>query len=61
MPAGRSGDRRERGGVQGKLRGLDVREVENQQWESGISSSVRVGVEALVTANPRIAAVVLML
>ena len=43
------------------LRGFDVLEAENQQWESGISSSVRVGVEALVTANPRIAAVVLML
>jgi len=43
------------------LRGLDVFEAENQQWESGISSSVRVGMEALVTANPRIAAVVLML
>ena len=42
------------------LRGLDVLEAENQQWESGISSSVRVGVEALVTANPRIAAVILM-
>jgi molybdenum cofactor cytidylyltransferase len=43
------------------LRGLDVQEAENQQWESGISSSVRVGIEALVTANPRTAAVVLML
>jgi molybdenum cofactor cytidylyltransferase len=43
------------------LRGLDVREAENEQWKSGISSSVRVGIEALVTANPRIAAVVLML
>ena len=43
------------------LRALDVLEVENQQWESGISSSVRVGIEALVTPNPRIAAVVLML
>jgi molybdenum cofactor cytidylyltransferase len=43
------------------LRGLDVREAENQQWESGISSSVRVGIEALVTANAKIAAVVLML
>jgi len=43
------------------LRGLDVREAENQQWESGISSSVRVGIEALVTANPQSAAVVLML
>ena len=43
------------------LRGLNVREAENQQWESGISSSVRVGIEALVTANPQIPAVVLML
>ena len=43
------------------LRGLDVREAENQQWESGISSSVRVGIEALVTVNPQAAAVVLML
>ena len=43
------------------LRGLDVLEAENQQWEFGISSSVRVGIEALVTPNPRIAAVVLML
>jgi molybdenum cofactor cytidylyltransferase len=43
------------------LRGLDVREAENLQWESGISSSVRVGIEALVTANPQIAAVVLTL
>jgi molybdenum cofactor cytidylyltransferase len=43
------------------LRGLDVQEAENQQWESGISSSVRVGIEALVTANPQTAAVLLML
>jgi molybdenum cofactor cytidylyltransferase len=43
------------------LRGLDVREAENQQWESGISSSVRVGIEALVTESPRTVAVVLML
>ena len=43
------------------LRGLDVQEAENQQWESGISSSVRVGIEAVITASPQIAAVVLML
>ena len=43
------------------LRGLDVQEAENQQWESGISSSVRVGIEALITASPQTAAVVLML
>jgi len=43
------------------LRGIDVREAENQQWESGLSSSVRVGIEAVVTANPQTAAIVLML
>jgi molybdenum cofactor cytidylyltransferase len=43
------------------LRGLDVREAENQQWESGISSSVRVGIEAAVRANSRTGAVALML
>jgi molybdenum cofactor cytidylyltransferase len=43
------------------LRGFDVREAENPQWESGISSSLRVGIEAVVTANPEAIAVVLML
>lgn len=42
------------------LRGLDLQEAENQQWESGLGSSVRVGIEAVVTLNPQIAAVVLM-
>ncbi len=43
------------------LCGLDVQEAENQQWESGMRSSVCVGIKALVAANPRTAAVVLML
>jgi molybdenum cofactor cytidylyltransferase len=43
------------------LRGLDVLEAENQRWEPGMSSSVRVGIKALVAANPQTAAVVLML
>jgi molybdenum cofactor cytidylyltransferase len=43
------------------LHGLDVCEVENKQWESGIGSSVCVGVEAVVAAAPRISAIVLML
>jgi molybdenum cofactor cytidylyltransferase len=43
------------------LCGLDVREAENPQWESGISSSVRVGIEAVVAVNPEAVAVVLML
>jgi molybdenum cofactor cytidylyltransferase len=42
------------------LRGLDVWEAENLQWESGITSSLRVGIEAIVTANPGTVAVVLM-
>lgn len=43
------------------LRELDVQEVENQQWESGIGSSVRVGIKAVIAANPATIAVVLML
>jgi len=43
------------------LHGLDVQEAENNQWQSGMSSSVRVGVEAVVAMNPKTAAVVLML
>jgi molybdenum cofactor cytidylyltransferase len=42
------------------LRGLDVGEAKNQQWESGMSSSIRVGIEAVMAANPQIATVVLM-
>ena len=42
------------------LRGLDVQEVENQQWKSGMGSSVRAGVVALIRMNSDIAAVVLM-
>jgi molybdenum cofactor cytidylyltransferase len=43
------------------LRGLEVWEVENQRWESGISSSVRFGIEAVIKLNPKAVAVVLML
>jgi CTP:molybdopterin cytidylyltransferase MocA len=46
--------------VRETLRGLEVREAENEQWKSGMSSSVRVGIEAVLTANPRTTAVVLM-
>lgn len=44
-----------------ELRGLDVLEANNPQWESGMGSSVRVGVEALVEADANAAAVILML
>jgi CTP:molybdopterin cytidylyltransferase MocA len=45
----------------GELRGLDVREVLNTLWETGMASSVRAGVEGLVGADPGVAAAVLML
>ena len=43
------------------LRKLNVREVENQQWQSGLSSSIRAGVAAVIEANERTDAIVLML
>jgi molybdenum cofactor cytidylyltransferase len=44
-----------------ELRELDVQETENKKWESGMSSSLRVGMQTLVTTAPRVSAVVLML
>jgi molybdenum cofactor cytidylyltransferase len=44
-----------------ELDGLDVREVFNQRWETGMASSVRAGVEGLVGAAPDAAAAVFML
>jgi molybdenum cofactor cytidylyltransferase len=43
------------------LRGLDVKEAENQKWQSGMSSSVRVGIESIMTVTPETVAVILML
>lgn len=45
----------------GELRGLNVIEVVNALWETGMASSVRTGVESLVGADPETAAAVLML
>jgi molybdenum cofactor cytidylyltransferase len=42
-----------------ELEGLDVREVFNPLWETGMASSIRAGVEALISADP--AAAVLLL
>jgi molybdenum cofactor cytidylyltransferase len=44
-----------------ELHGLDVREVVNTRWDTGMASSVRAGVEALAESNAGTAAVVLML
>lgn len=44
-----------------ELDGLDVREVSNTLWETGMASSVRAGVEGLVGADAEVDAAVLML
>lgn len=44
-----------------ELEGLDVREVLNTGWESGMASSVRAGVAGLVSADVDVGATVLML
>lgn len=44
-----------------EFEGLDVREVLNTLWESGMASSIRAGVEALISADPNAAAAVLLL
>ena len=44
-----------------ELDGLDVREVLNTRWETGMASSIRAGVEGLVSADADVAAAVLML
>ena len=40
---------------------LDVIEAKNEQWKLGISSSVRVGIEAVIAAAPGVDGIVLML
>ena len=44
-----------------ELDGLDVREVFNPHWETGMASSVRAGVDGLVGAAPAAAAAVFLL
>lgn len=44
-----------------ELRGLDVREALNGRWETGMASSVRAGLAALLEADARTSAVVLLL
>ena len=44
-----------------ELEGLDVREVFNPLWETGMASSIRAGVEALVGADADVGAAVLLL
>jgi molybdenum cofactor cytidylyltransferase len=44
-----------------ELEGLDVREVLNPRWETGMASSIGAGLEGLLGADPDAAAAVLML
>lgn len=44
-----------------ELEGLDVREVLNHSWETGMASSVRAGVEGLLSAYADVDAAVLLL
>jgi molybdenum cofactor cytidylyltransferase len=43
-----------------ELDGLDVREVLNTRWETGMASSIRAGVEDLISAAPAVAAAVFL-
>jgi len=47
--------------VQGELDRLPVLIVENRQWEEGMSSSIRVGLEALVAGGDEVDGAVIML
>jgi molybdenum cofactor cytidylyltransferase len=44
-----------------ELEGLDVREALNPLWETGMASSIRAGIEALIGANADVGAAVLLL
>ena len=47
--------------IKSELNQLPVQIVENQQWEEGMSSSIRVGIEALLAMNPHLEAVAIAL
>jgi molybdenum cofactor cytidylyltransferase len=40
------------------LKGLDVREVPNSDWQTGMASSIRAGIEGLLAADPQSTAAV---
>ena len=44
-----------------ELDGLDVRDVLNSAWETGMASSIRAGIENLMHAEPGVAAAVFLL
>jgi molybdenum cofactor cytidylyltransferase len=44
-----------------ELRGLELQTANNPEWESGIGSSIRAGVRAVVETNEKLSALILML
>jgi molybdenum cofactor cytidylyltransferase len=44
-----------------ELHGLNLREVSNPEWESGMGSSIRAGIQAVLRTNDQVTAIVLML
>jgi len=44
-----------------ELEGLDVEEVLNTEWETGMASTIRTGVESLIAAAPHVNAAVILL
>jgi molybdenum cofactor cytidylyltransferase len=47
--------------VEEELHGLNLRDVNNSEWESGMGSSIRAGVHAVIRANDKVTALILML
>lgn len=48
-------------GVKKELHGLNLPEANNPEWESGMGSSIRTGIQAVVKTNDRVTALILML
>jgi molybdenum cofactor cytidylyltransferase len=44
-----------------ELHGLNLRQVSNPEWESGMGSSIRAGIQAVLKTNDQVTAIVLML
>lgn len=47
--------------IKPEISDLSVQIVENQQWEEGMSSSIQVGLKALLAINPNLEAVIITL
>ena len=47
--------------VRGELDGLDVHEIFNSEWQTGMASSIKAGLDSVLILEPQIDAVVVML